>query len=186
MSDDSVKPLQFWIGISLTLIAVVVNIWQTHAQLNAQREENRVTQVANVLKDISSAIGTVTSQLESQAGMYVEIQNCLSKNKGRGQANCWKTKVSFDPSASGDAWRQLDSTMAYAEAFLVNGDEKGLLAKIRLAKGSQQSDIKDLVPPHNPEEASRLSNIVLDTRRELAAVQDQLVQILSARVRTRE
>jgi hypothetical protein len=168
------------------LIAVVVNIWQTHAQLNVQREENRVTQVANLLKDTSSAIGSVTLQLESQAGMYIEIQDCLSKNKNKREVTCWKNNFSFDPSASAEAWRQLDSTMAYAEAFLVSGKEKGLLAKIRQAKSNQQAGIKDLVPPYNSEEASRLSDIVLNTRQQLSVVQNQLVQLLAARVRSRE
>lgn len=182
MSESSVKPSHFWVGTFLTLGAVIVNIWQTNSQIRAQRYENQLTQISVVLKDLSSAIGELSFQLESQASMYVEMQGCLTKTPNEIK-QCWKVNESFDPAASSQAWRKMDSLLAYSDPYLVSTEEIDLLNKLRALKTFHQQRIREIIPPESASNAESASDVVLKTRESLETIQDQLVLALAERVR---
>lgn len=185
MSSDGVKPLHFWLGTALTLGAVIVNIWQTNSQIRAQRYENQLTQIATVLKDISSAIGELSSQLESQASMYIEMQGCLA-NETHDVKGCWNAVSSFDPAASTQAWRNLDSIIAYSGPFLVNENELKAIDKLRGLGKDHQTRIRAIIPPKSSKDAQAASDAVLLTQVTLNDVRQSLVILLSQRVRSNE
>ncbi|WP_370308854.1 hypothetical protein [Sinimarinibacterium flocculans] len=184
MSDKAVSSMQFWVGTTLTFSAVLVSIWQTRAELASQRQENRLTQISVVLKDLSSAIGELAFQLESQASMYVEVQGCLTTETE--PEDCWSLNSSFDPAESAKAWRDLDSQLDYSSPFLIHEKEIELLRDLRDLKASHVSAIRKLMPPREESVAEKASDTALQTRKELLRKQNELVELLSARARGHE
>lgn len=181
MPAESVKPSHFWIGTTLTLMAVLVNIWQTNSQLSAEKRQNRFSQTSTVVRDLSQALVSVSSQLESHAGMFVEMQGCLA-NPRNALDDCWRRRFSFDPDASGDSWRRLVVTLDYSESFVIDPKESALIDSIRQAKHDHQTRVNALLPPKTASDAAKITDAILETKEELLSIQDDLVQLLASRV----
>lgn len=181
MSDNSVNSIQFWIGTLITIVAIVVGINQTNQKISEQRNENRLIQVSEVIKDLSKSTMVVTRQLDSQASMYLEMQNCIRKSQDN--ISCWKNNKLFSPAESASAWISFNSTIAYSSPFMSGDKEIEILDKMKALKQIHQTRVRSLNPPDTETDANNLVTLISKSKTELIHLNEELGNLLSNRLR---
>ena len=184
MADKSVSRLEFWSGTLLSAATILVSIWSTRAEIVAEQEATRRAKAAEQLGELSASVNELSSQLESHAGMFVEVEFCL-KEKQASPNSCWQKEYSFNPSESGAAWRALEAERASLRPYLHGESELALIDQFSEIKSSHSKDIKSLLPPITPEAARNVSNRILDTKLQLGQKYSALEKSISDRVRER-
>ena len=184
MADKSVSRLEFWLGTLLSAATILVSIWSTRAEIVAEQEATRRAKAAEQLGELSASVSEISSQLESHAGMFVEVEFCLKENQADPNS-CWYREYSFNPGESGAAWRTLEAKKASLRPYLQGKDELSLLDQFEAVKSSHAKDIKSLLPPTTPEDAKNVSARILETKRQIEEKYRALEKSISDRVRER-
>lgn len=181
MSDKTVKPAHFWIGIIITIVTIIAGVFQTNQKISEQRNENRLVQISAVLKDVSKATNEVSGQLESQASMYLVMQNCIRKSQDK--FSCWRNNTLFNPSESVSAWNTLDSTIAYSSPFMSEDREIEILEQMKNLKRVHQERVRSINPPATEKDAYELITLISKSKTELSKMTEELNEQLSNRLR---
>lgn len=181
MANKSISRLEFWTGTFLSAATIVVTILVARAEIVAEQRANLQAKASEQLGELSAAVNDAGAQLESHAGMFVEVEFCLRENRKEPES-CWQRTYSFDPQRSAESWKTLDAKKASLRPYLVDSEQK-FLNSFGEAKTSHRKDLKSLLPPSSPESAKSVSDRILRTKEQLEEAYAALEASISERAR---
>jgi hypothetical protein len=108
-------------GTVATLIGIGVGVRTTKMEINAKAEDSRLERSFEASRGVSTQVGKVVGLLESQQGMYVEMELCLGAKKAVPD-KCWSRRYEFDAAESGRAClRRRKSGLLSLERTIIRG-----------------------------------------------------------------
>jgi hypothetical protein len=179
MAGKSVSRVEFIIGTAITILTILVGIYNTYRQIDAQSQEKNYEHTKEVFDKLHIDIISVKEQLDNHNDLYVEIESCLESSKNEVEARqCLHANNNFDPRASNIAWYKLDASIAGA-SLIKRQDIKNILEKLGDMKNLYNQKLNPILIPKTSAEAKIASLTILSIKSSLDELMHQLNEKLS-------
>lgn len=177
MPGKSLSAKEFRVGTALTLLGLLVTIWQT----NSSNKLQELSQAATLLKDLDSAVTKVERQLDSYTAKYVSMELCLKKAP-KNPRLCWYKEVNSDSLI--EAWANLAAVLASADVYLSGKEEVQLIGELKEIPLDHRKRIKPYLGPLTTDEAARGAREIANTKELLLQKYKKLEALIANRMRS--